>query len=175
MIKHALIFGLIGSLLIISWFFGSYIITESNPYFSFWGNLVIVIVGISVFFSIYFYAKPLESFSFGQGIAIGGLSLLIMSTISASIIYLIVNQYFAEIIELYKSESMVHLVKNKKQLIEDSSQEIYDSYLKSIPKINTYNSTTRYFISNLIVPGLMLSVLSTLPLRKKVEKNENVN
>lgn len=169
MIKHASIFGFLGSILIVFWFFGSYLATGNNPYFSFWGNLVIAIVGLSVFFAIYFYAKSKDSFSFGQGILIGGMTLFIMSIVASTIIYFIVNQYFIEIIELYKSESLAHLTKNKLQLIDDSNKEIYETYLKSIPQIDAYNSTTRYCISNLIVPGLMLSILAALPLRKKVE------
>lgn len=170
MIKHSLLYGSLGSLLVISWFFGSYIATGANPYFSFWGNLVIVVVGISVFLSIFLFAKTQESFSFGQGIAIGGLTVLVMGFVSSLVIYFVVNQYFIEIIELYKSESLAHMLKNKDQLIKESNQEMYDTYLKSIPEINANNSTIRYFISNLIVPGLMLSALSALPLRKKNEQ-----
>ncbi len=169
MIKHALKFGLIGAIGVIFWFWMSFNWLQANAFFSFWGNLVILVVGICVFFSLYFYAKVRNEFSFAQGLLLGGTTILVIVIFAGFFIFLLTNYWQPQIITLYKAESLIHLQKNKDALIADSSKEIYEMYLQSIPQIDAYNSVKRYIFSNLVVPGLMLSILSALPLRKKIE------
>lgn len=169
MLNQSIKFGVAGSLVVIFWFWMCFNLLHVNSFFSFWGNLVLVVVGIFVFFSLYFYAKKQTDFSFLQGLLLGGGTILVISLLSSIGIYVLTEFLQPQIIDLYKTESLIHLQKNKEALISDSSQEIYDAYLQSIPSINAFNSVKRYVFSNIIVPGLMLSILSTLPLRKKLE------
>lgn len=171
MVKHALKFGTLGAVAVLFWFWMSFNWLQANAFFSFWGNLVILVVGVCVFFSLYFYAKNQTDFSFAQGLLLGGATILGIVLLSGGGIYVLTQYLQPQIVELYKAESLLHLQKNKEALIADSSKEIYETYLQSIPQINAYNSTMRYIFSNLIVPGLMLSILSALPLRKKSESN----
>jgi hypothetical protein len=166
MFSHTLKFGFLGSIICALWFYGNFYF-GINPYFSFWANLVIVLVGVTAFSSIYFYAKKLDNFSFGQGLAVGGLTVLISGLITMITLYILGTYIIPNAVEIYKNESLAHLVKNKESLIKDSSPKVYKAYLESIPQINAWNSAFRYFLSNIIIPGLMFSILSSLPLRKK--------
>ena len=165
-LKHTLFYGTLGGIICLSWFLGVYSF-GFNPFFSFWGNLVILLVGGNAFFSLYRFAKPLETFSFGQGLLLGGLTVILTGLVACTGIYFATQYFIPNAIEIYKSESLKHLLANKEALIKESSLEIYNTYLKSIPDITVWNSTTRYFTSNMVIPGLMFTILSSLPLRKK--------
>lgn len=166
MVKHAAVYGILGAFLVAFWFWMCFNLLHANSFFSFWGNLVILVVGVVVFFSIFTKSRKSDQFSFGQGLLLGGGTLLVMSVLGGTLLYIITQYFQPEIIELYKSESLIHLQKNKEALIADSSPEIYEAYLKSVPLITAYSSVQRYVFSNILVPGMMLSILSTLPLRK---------
>jgi hypothetical protein len=165
-LKHSILYGLIGGIACLAWFLGVYNF-GINPFFSFWANLVIVIVGGAAFFSIYRYAKPLEQFSFGHGLVVGGFTVAAIGVIASTGIYIASEYFIPQAVEMYKNESLKHLIVNKETLIKESNLEVYNAYLKSVPLINALNSTSRYCISNIFIPGLMFSVLSSLPLRKK--------
>ena len=169
-IRTALIFGILGGVVCSLYFCGVYYL-KKNPFFSFWGNLVIIFVGVSIFISIYIYSRKYSegAFSFGQGILLGGITALIICITVGIIIYVIAEYVEPGMVEIYKTDSLQHLLKNKDQLIKESSLEIYAAYLKSIPEMNAYNSVQRYIIANILIPGLMFSILSTLPLRRKKE------
>lgn len=166
-LKHALIFGIFSGFVCYAWFLTVYSF-GINPFFSFWANLVILFVGGTTFFSIYMYAKSLQTFSFGQGLFLGGFTNMITGIFCCLCIYLSTTYVIPNAIEIYRNESLLHLLSNKQNLIKESSITIFNTYLQSIPNIDAQNSSIRYFISNIIIPGLMFTILSSLPLRKKL-------
>jgi Protein of unknown function (DUF4199) len=165
--KASALGGLLGGILIYIWFLTVYLYNQ-NPFFGFWANLVIIWVGITVFTTQFLYRKMYvnQTFSFGHGVLIGGLTTVLSGLIGGMLIYISTQYFIPNAIEVYKNEALKHLIVNKKQLIKESSEAIYQTYLGSIPQITAFNSVQRHFTSNILIPGLMFSFLTAIALRK---------